>query len=81
MAREMIGDQMIFNICDHLREKIAEINDKVVEKFNQIMDAQAEADAMAKMPKNIDVNNLNYTPVTKETFGKWCEEFLEKLRL
>lgn len=30
MAREMLGEQMMFNICDHLREKIAEINDEVV---------------------------------------------------
>jgi len=34
MAHEMIGDQMMFTLCDHLREKIAEINDNVVGKFN-----------------------------------------------
>ena len=24
--------------------------------------------------------HLNYTPVNKETFGKWCEEFLAILK-
>ena len=72
---------MMFNLCDYLREKIAEINDNVVDKFNKLMDEQAEAEALAKGPKIIDTNDLNYTPVNKETFGKWCEEFLEKMRL
>ena len=40
MAQEMVGDQMLFNICDHLREKIAEINDAVVGKFNDIVQAE-----------------------------------------
>ena len=80
MAREMVGDQMMFNLCDHLREKISEINDSVLEKFNKIMEDQAEAEALAKGPRIIDTNNLNYTPVTKETFSTWCDEFLEKLR-
>lgn len=80
MAQEMKGEQMIFALCDHLREKIAEINDEVVGKFNQIIKDQEEADALAKGPRIIDTSNLNYTPVTKESFGKWCEEFLEKLR-
>ena len=38
MARDMIGEQMVFNLVDHLREKIAEINDNVLDKFNKIMD-------------------------------------------
>jgi hypothetical protein len=27
-----------------------------------------------------NADNLNYTPVNKETFSKWCKEFLEKLK-
>ena len=27
------------------------------------------------------MDTLNYTPVNKETFGKWCSTFLEKLKL
>jgi hypothetical protein len=34
MTREMLGSQMIFDICEFLRDKIAEINDKVLNKYN-----------------------------------------------
>lgn len=27
-----------------------------------------------------NMDTLNYTPVNKETFGKWCALFLEKLK-
>lgn len=33
MAHESIGTQMIFELCEHLREQIGEINDKVLGKF------------------------------------------------
>ncbi len=26
------------------------------------------------------MDTLNYTPVNKDTFGKWCAQFLEKLK-
>lgn len=26
------------------------------------------------------LDHLNYTPVNKETFSKWCAEFMEKLK-
>ena len=35
-AYESIGMQMIFEICELLREKISEINDKVNDKYCQI---------------------------------------------
>ena len=28
-----------------------------------------------------DATNLNYTPVTKETFAVWCEQYKERIRL
>ncbi len=27
-----------------------------------------------------NMDTLNYTPVNKDTFGKWCAQFLEKLK-
>ena len=80
MAREMLGEQMMFNLCDHLREQISEINDTVVDKFNKIMEQRAEEEAIAKGPQITNNTDLNYTPVNKETFGKWCEVFLAKLQ-
>jgi hypothetical protein len=34
LARESIGSPMIFTLCEYLREQIAEINDKVLDKYN-----------------------------------------------
>jgi hypothetical protein len=38
-AYESLGAQMIFDICELLREKIGEINDKVLGKYNEIIKA------------------------------------------
>lgn len=81
MCRDMLGEQMMFSVCDHLREKIAEINDSVVDKFNKIMEQRAEEEAIAKGPKTTNMNDLNYTPVNKETFGTWCAQFLAELQM
>lgn len=71
---------MIFNLVDHLREKIAEINDAVVDKFNDIVRAEEEAENIAKGPMTTNAGDLNFTPVNAETFGKWCSEFMAKLQ-
>ena len=36
LAEENIGSMMIFQMCDLLKEKITEINDKVLEKLDEI---------------------------------------------
>ena len=41
-AYESLGQQMIFDICELLREKIGEINDKVLGKYNEIIKAKEE---------------------------------------
>lgn len=35
-AHESVGTQMIFELCEHLRESIGEINDKVLNQFNAV---------------------------------------------
>ena len=65
---------MIFGICDHLRERIAELNDAVVDKFNGIIAAEEAKKVEDKGPKIFEAGEaLSFTPVTKETFGLWCE--------
>ena len=72
---------MIFTICDHLRERIAELNDKVVEKFKGIIAAEEAKKVEDSTPKIFEAGEaLSFTPVTKETFSKWCEAFLEELK-
>ena len=79
-ARENIGSQMIFTICQHLQDSIAEINDKVLGTFNKIMKEKEEQEELESGPVTSNVDNLSYTPVNKETFGKWCEEWLMRLK-
>ena len=77
---ENIGNPMIFETCELLREEIAEINDSVLDKFNGIIRAKQEQAAIDAAPKLTDTNFLDYTPVNAETFGKWCKEFLSELK-
>ena len=71
---------MIFDICEFLREQIAEINDKVVNKYKKVIEAQEEKEREENAPQITNMDTLNYIPVNKETFSKWCGEFLEKLK-
>ena len=72
---------MIFDICELLRERIADLNDKVVAEYKGILDAEEKKKAEANAPQIFDTSEaLTFTPVTKETFAKWCAEFLEQLK-
>ena len=65
---------MIFTLCEHLREQIADINDTVLERYNKITREreQEEADIKAKgFTTNVD--HLTYTPVNAETFKIWSD--------
>lgn len=42
MTHEAVGTQMIFDICEHLREGIADINDLVVNKYKEVLEIEAE---------------------------------------
>ena len=56
--------QMVFTICEHLREQIAEINDNVLSKFNKIMEEQRAKEAEDQGGFTSNVDHLTYTPVT-----------------
>ena len=72
---------MIFDICELLRERIADLNDKVVAEYKGILDAEEKKKAEADAPMVFGASEaLTFTPVTKESFAKWCEEFLEQLK-
>ena len=80
-AHESLGMQMIFEMCEHLREQISNINESVLNQYEEIQKKREEQDALDAGPRVSKLDHLNYTPVTKETFAAWCDDFLEKLRL
>lgn len=69
---------MIFELCDLVRERITGINDEVLER----LDAFELTDTMESKLKVTKVENaeVTYTPVTKESFAKWCFDYMERLR-
>lgn len=70
-AQESLGQMMIFELTDLLKERITNINEVVLNK----LDAIEEKESIANMNKEVlvsDSTNLNYTPVNAETFAAWC---------
>ena len=79
-ANESLGQMMIFELSDLLKEKITTINEVVLDKLDKIEEANSITNANKDVIKS-DANKLNFTPVTEETFAIWCEQYKEKLRL
>lgn len=79
-AEESIGQMMLFELTDLLKDKITEINEKVLKKLDKI----EEASSIANLNKEVmqsDMTQLSYTPVNAETFAVWCAQYKEKIRI
>lgn len=70
---------MIYEICEVLREQIAEMNEKILAKLDELENKNSINNAFQTFKVSRDAP-MNYTPVTKETFAKWCEGYMEKIR-
>ena len=71
---------MIFELTDLLKEKITTINETVLNKLDQIEEANSIANLNKETIKS-DMTKLSYTPVNAETFAIWCEKYKEKIRI
>lgn len=79
-AQESLGQMMIFELVDMLKEKITNINEVVLNKLDKI----EESESIANQNKDVlrtDGNKLSYTPVNQETFAIWCADYMERLRI
>ena len=79
-ANESLGQMMIFELSDLLKEKITTINETVLEKLDKIEEDNSIANANKDVIRS-DANKLNFTPVNEETFAIWCEQYKEKMRI
>jgi hypothetical protein len=79
-ANENLGQMMIFELADLLKEKITNINEVVLEKLDAIVEKESISNANTEVLKT-DARNLTYTPVNAETFAVWCDAYKEKLAL
>jgi len=68
---------MLFEICDMVREEIAEINESmlVVERAEQAKNSLSEGLKVTKVS-----NQMQFTPVNKDTFGEWCVGYYAELQ-
>lgn len=74
---ELVGQPMLFEICDMVREEIAEINESM------LVDIRAE-EAKNSVTEGLKVtkvsNQMKFTPVNKDTFGEWCVGYYAELQ-
>ena len=76
-GEECIGSMMIFEMCDLIREKISSINETVLQR----VDAVTEVESMSHgLQATVATKKLDFTPVTKETFARWCEDYMARLQ-
>ena len=77
-GEDLIGSMMLFEMCDLIKEKITQINEEVLGKVDQIFESNKVENALKTTETS---KHLTYTPVTKETFEKWCNAYKERLRI
>ena len=76
-CEDLMGQMMLFEMCDLIKEKITNINEEVLGKIDQINEKNTVENALKTTETS---KHMTYTPVTKETFEKWCELHKERLR-
>ena len=78
-AEESIGTMMLYEVCEALREKIGEMNDIILRKLDEINKKDSLETALKSVAVRSDAP-LTFTPVTQETFAKWCDAYKERMR-
>merc|ERR1740139_929762 len=77
-AQESVGQMMIFELADFLKERIMNINEIVLDKLDTIAEKESITNANVDVVKS-DMTNLNFTPVNAETFAIWCDNYKANL--
>ncbi len=73
-AEEMVGEQMIFEVIENIREFLVNKNDVFVEaKLKEAEEQKVKEENMGKV--FIAEKKLDYEPVNKESFTKWLVAF------
>ncbi len=78
-AEESIGTMMIYEICEALRENIINMNEIILKKLKELNDKDSIDNSLKSVKISQDAP-LSFTPVTMETFAKWCDMYKERMR-
>lgn len=79
-SEENLGNPMIYEICEALREILSNMNEVILKKLEELENKDSIEHALKQAFSVSQDANLTYTPVTAETFGKWCDEYKERVR-
>lgn len=80
IAEEMVGEQMVYEIIENVRQYLIEKNDVFVQKrYESLEEKKIKDDNMSK--KFIADTNLDYIPVNKATFSTWLDKFSKEIAL
>ena len=77
-ADESIGNAMIYEVCEALREKISDMNEMILNKLRELNEKDS-IDHGLKQAKFSQDASLTFTPVNSETFAKWCDSYKERM--
>lgn len=70
---------MIFDICEVLREQIAEMNELILKKLAELEEKGSIENALKSVKISQD-GPAGFTPVNSDTFKLWCDNYKEKMR-
>lgn len=70
---------MIYDVCEHLREYLGNMNEKILNKLQEIADFNSVDKALSTTTISKDAP-MTFTPVNAETFDKWLIEYKAKMR-
>lgn len=79
-AEELLGEQMIYECMENVRNFLQEKNDVFVNKrMADLEEAKKTEENLGK--KYIAETRLDYTPVNKDTFSEWLATYMKKRAL
>jgi hypothetical protein len=78
-AKESIGAPMIFDLCDMIREEIADLNEAVLNKFDIIEEKEKKKAAADALPQSFASNVTTFTQVTKESFDAFVIRYKKRI--
>lgn len=71
---------MIYELTEVLREHISDMNDIILKTLADLENKESINEGLSKKQQISMDGPTSFTPVTKESFAKWCEGYLEKLK-
>lgn len=72
-----MGNPMIYELTEVIREHISDMNDLILKTLSEQENKESINTGLSKVQQISMDGPTSFTPVTQETFSKWCEGYLE----